>query len=99
MPEKKTESPAPVAQEPTGLQDGRQRAVVDAVLPHVDGGRFPVKRVAGEPFEVTAHCFTDGHDVVRVMLRWRAEEVDSWLASRQSWTAHDARKDESNVEA
>ena len=56
------------------VQDGRRRAVVDAVLPHVDGGRFPVKRVAGEPFEVTAHCFTDGHDVVRVMLRWRAED-------------------------
>lgn len=74
MPDPKTASPAPVAQELPGLQDGRQRAVVDAVLPHVDGGRFPVKRVAGEPFEVTAHCFTDGHDVVRAMLRWRAED-------------------------
>ena len=46
-------------------------AVIDAVLPAVDSGRFAVKCVAGEPFTVTAHCFSDGHDALRVMLRWR----------------------------
>src|ERR1041385_7754202 len=55
--------------------DGRVRAVVDALLPVVDGGRFAVKCVAGEPFTVEAHCFTDGHDALRVMLRWRAEDA------------------------
>ncbi|RYF08029.1 MAG: alpha-1,4-glucan--maltose-1-phosphate maltosyltransferase [Comamonadaceae bacterium] len=54
---------------PCGL-DGRARVVIDAVLPCVDAGRFPAKHVAGEPFKVTAHCFTDGHDVPRVMLQW-----------------------------
>lgn len=56
------------------VEDGRIRAVIDAVLPNVDGGRFAVKRVAGESMTVTAHCFTDGHDILRVMLRWRKEE-------------------------
>lgn len=56
------------------VEDGRIRAVIDAVLPNVDGGRFAVKRVAGESMAVTAHCFTDGHDVLRVVLRWRKEE-------------------------
>lgn len=51
-------------------EDGRIRAVIDAVHPIVDGGRFPVKRVAGERVEVTAHCFTDGHDSLRVVLQW-----------------------------
>jgi len=55
-------------------EDGRIRAVIDAVLPNVDGGRFAVKRVAGESVAVTAHCFTDGHDALRVMLRWRKED-------------------------
>ncbi|RZJ14915.1 MAG: alpha-1,4-glucan--maltose-1-phosphate maltosyltransferase [Acidovorax sp.] len=55
--------------------DGRARAVVEAVLPAVDAGRFAVKCVAGEPFVVTAHCFTDGHDVLRVMLCWRADDA------------------------
>ncbi|MEO7642747.1 MAG: alpha-1,4-glucan--maltose-1-phosphate maltosyltransferase, partial [Ramlibacter sp.] len=61
-------SPAPVQP-----GDGRIRAVIDAVLPAVDGGRFAVKAIEGQPFLVTAHCFTDGHDVVRAMLRWRAQ--------------------------
>ncbi len=46
------------------------RAVIDAVLPTVDGGRFPSKCIAGEAVEVEAHCFTDGHDKLRVMLRF-----------------------------
>jgi starch synthase (maltosyl-transferring) len=59
---------------PHGMpQEGRVRAVIDAVLPAVDGGRFAVKRVAGERFDVTAHCFTDGHDVLRVLLQWWRE--------------------------
>lgn len=55
---------------------GNVRAVIDAVLPAVDNGRFPVKCVAGERVRVRAHCFTDGHDVLRVQLRWRAQNQD-----------------------
>jgi starch synthase (maltosyl-transferring) len=58
--------------------DGRVRAVIDRVLPQVDGGRFAVKRVAGEALEVEAHCFADGHDVLRAMLLWRAEDAAGW---------------------
>ncbi|RZL54936.1 MAG: DUF3416 domain-containing protein, partial [Variovorax sp.] len=73
--------------------DGRVRAVIDAVLPNVDGGRFAVKRVAGERFDVTAHCFADGHDALRVMLQWRAEgdtavtEVPMVLLNNDIWEA------------
>ncbi|RZL03971.1 MAG: alpha-1,4-glucan--maltose-1-phosphate maltosyltransferase [Rubrivivax sp.] len=73
--------------------DGRQRAVIDAVLPVVDAGRFAVKAIAGEPVRVQANCFTDGHDVLRVVLRWRAEadpvaqEVEMALAYNDEWFA------------
>ncbi len=70
-------SPAPEIERADG-EDGRVRAVIDAVLPNVDGGRFAVKRVAGEALRVQAHCFADGHDVLRVMLRWRAEADADW---------------------
>ena len=69
------------------------RAVIDAVLPSVDGGRFAVKRVAGERMDVTAHCFADGHDVLRVMMQWRAEggsathEVPMTLLNNDIWEA------------
>lgn len=58
--------------------DGRVRAVIDAVHPSVDGGRFAVKRVAGEALEVDAHCFADGHDVLRALLAWRGEDASQW---------------------
>ncbi len=59
--------------------DGRIRAVIDAVRPSVDGGRFAVKRIAGDLIEVEADCFTDGHDVPRVMLLWRPAQSRDWL--------------------
>ncbi|MGO4605247.1 alpha-1,4-glucan--maltose-1-phosphate maltosyltransferase [Variovorax sp. 2RAF20] len=63
--------PVPAAAD---IEKGAVRAVIDAVLPCVDNGRFPVKCVVGERVRVRAHCFTDGHDVLRVQLCWRAHE-------------------------
>jgi starch synthase (maltosyl-transferring) len=42
------------------------------VSPEVDGGRHPVKRTVGETLAVEADAFTDGHDAVAVVLRWRS---------------------------
>ncbi len=62
----------------SGEVDGRVRAVIDAVYPSVDGGRFAAKRAAGDTMTVEADCFTDGHDALRAMLRWRAEAESGW---------------------
>jgi starch synthase (maltosyl-transferring) len=67
--------PAPAPAVPPSaavVPEGRSRAVIDAVLPAVDAGRFPAKRIAGEPVRIEAHCMTDGHDRLRVVLRWQA---------------------------
>jgi starch synthase (maltosyl-transferring) len=58
--------------------DGRARAVVEAVTPQVDGGRFPAKRSVGELLVVEADCFADGHDVVLAQLLWRPESERAW---------------------
>ena len=73
----------PATRPPEIASDGRARAVVDAVLPIVDGGRFAAKGIAGRPFEVTVHAFTDGHDLVRVMLKWRAESAPAHRAGEE----------------
>jgi starch synthase (maltosyl-transferring) len=39
------------------------RAVIEAVAPAVDGGRFPIKRALGEEVVVEADCFADGRRV------------------------------------
>ena len=61
-------NPGARRREPAG---GRVRAVIDAVFPSVDGGRFAAKRTAGQPVRIEAHCFADGHDRLRVVLHWR----------------------------
>ena len=75
-----------------GRSDGRVRAVIDAVSPVVDGGRFLAKRIAGERVCIEAHCFTDGHDQLRVMLAWRSStatesyEVEMQPRGNDVWT-------------
>ncbi len=76
------------------VAEGRVRAVIDAVLPTVDGGRFPAKRIAGEVVGIEAHCFTDGHDKLRVVLRWKLRdsaqadfEINMTALSNDVWTA------------
>jgi starch synthase (maltosyl-transferring) len=88
---KKLKSAAPPL--PNAASDGRRRAVIDAVMPVLDGGRFPVKRIAGESVRVEAHCFTDGHDKLRAVLGWQAlpdgtpYEVEMTAEVNDVWTA------------
>ncbi|HYI21626.1 MAG TPA: alpha-1,4-glucan--maltose-1-phosphate maltosyltransferase [Candidatus Limnocylindrales bacterium] len=56
--------------------DGRRRAVIENVTPRVDDGRFPVKRIVGDRMVVEADAFADGHDEVRVVLRWCGPAAD-----------------------
>src|ERR1051326_7095380 len=53
-------------------------AVIENLQPLIDGGRFPVKRVAGEDLVVEADVFKDGHDVVAAVLRWRLVGERRW---------------------
>jgi starch synthase (maltosyl-transferring) len=47
------------------------RLAIEAVSPSIDGGAFPVKRIAGEAVAVTADLLFDGHDKIAGALRWR----------------------------
>jgi starch synthase (maltosyl-transferring) len=58
--------------------DGRIRVVIENVAPAVDGGRFPIKRVAGETVTVEADCFTDGHDALACRLLYRRDDERAW---------------------
>jgi len=45
--------------------------VIENVQPQLDGGRYPVTRLAGEPVRVTADIFKEGHDDLAAVVRWR----------------------------
>ena len=74
---------------PIDLPDGRVRAVIERILPSVDGGRFPVKRIVGDSVDVTADCFADGHDVVACALLWRQAGATSWNRSPMAALGND----------
>jgi starch synthase (maltosyl-transferring) len=58
--------------------DGRRRAVIENVTPSADGGRFPIKRCAGEAIVVEADVFADGHDRLRCRLLHRKAAHPTW---------------------
>jgi starch synthase (maltosyl-transferring) len=68
--------------DPTG-----PRFLVEDVYPSIDGGRFPVKRIAGEPVEVWADVLRDGHDQIAAELLWRKESEPAWR--REPMAPHD----------
>ncbi len=57
-----------------------QRVIIDRVRPEIDGGRFPVKRTAGEKVKVRADIITDGHDAISGLLLFRHEGAARWQA-------------------
>ena len=52
--------------------------VMENVQPLIDGGRYAVKRAAGQTMRVTADVFKDGHDVIAVVLKWRKAGHKAW---------------------
>ncbi|HEX4215362.1 MAG TPA: maltotransferase domain-containing protein, partial [Candidatus Dormibacteraeota bacterium] len=48
--------------------------MIEAISPCVDGGRFPIKRVAGDTVTVEADIFADGHDELLCRLLYRGPD-------------------------
>jgi starch synthase (maltosyl-transferring) len=59
--------------DPTG-----PRFLVEDIYPSVDGGRYPIKRIAGEPIEVWVDLLREGHDQLAAELLWRKESATEW---------------------
>jgi len=59
--------------DPTG-----PRFLIEDIFPSVDGGRYPVKRIFGEPIEVWADLLREGHDQLAAALLWRKESAKDW---------------------
>jgi len=70
-----------------------ERIYIENVYPSVDAGRFAVKRIVGEPVEVWADIFRDGHALLAAELLWRPDNTDKWqrvamrLDGNDRWTA------------
>ena len=60
--------------------------LIEDIYPAIDGGRFAVKRIAGERVEVWADVYRDGEAVVSAALLWRPEpDREAARADDSSW--------------
>jgi len=80
-------------------RDGRVRAVIEGITPHVDHGRFAVKRVVGDRVVVEADCFADGHDVLACVLRYRHDDDAVWHETSMTALGNDRWRGEFAVTA
>ena len=62
----------------TSLPKTRTRIQVQRVWPMLDCGRYPVKRTVGDEVDVWADVFSDGHDVLRAVVRSRPPGARRW---------------------
>jgi starch synthase (maltosyl-transferring) len=67
----------------------RQRVIIEGVRPEIDGGRFAIKRTAGEKMVVEADIFTDGHEVIAAVLLHRREGDETWIESPMTTLVND----------
>ena len=54
------------------------RIQIERVWPQLDCGRYPVKKTLGEPVDVWADIFRDGHEVLRAAVRYRRTGARRW---------------------
>jgi starch synthase (maltosyl-transferring) len=60
-------------------EEGRKRVVIEGVVPEIDAGRFPIKRIIGEETVVEADILADGHDALSCALLYRKEGDPKWI--------------------
>ena len=52
--------------------------LIEDIYPLIDGGRFAVKRIAGDRVEVWADIYRDGDATISAALIWRGEQDREW---------------------
>ncbi|MBC7794415.1 MAG: alpha-1,4-glucan--maltose-1-phosphate maltosyltransferase [Clostridia bacterium] len=58
-----------------------EHIIIEAVTPQVDFGSHPVKTIVGTAVVVEADAFRDGHDLIRVCLKWKRKRDRSFQSA------------------
>ncbi len=65
--------------------DGRRRVVIEDVMPQIDAGMHPVRRICGDTLLVSAAIFADGKDEIAARVLFRPSGQKRWrFASMQA---------------
>lgn len=63
--------------------------IIEDIQPRVDCGRYPVKRVIGDTFEVSADIFREGHDALAAVLLFKTREEAGWRETEMRFVDND----------
>jgi starch synthase (maltosyl-transferring) len=66
------------------------RIVIENVMPQIDGGINPIKRVVNQNVNVVADVFSDGHDVIECCVKYKNEYDKKWREVRMQPTENDS---------
>jgi starch synthase (maltosyl-transferring) len=74
------ESASPVSSAGAAGPHGQpwNRVAIERLSPRIDGGRFPIKRIAGDPVAVEAAIVADGHELVSAVVLHRRAGEEAW---------------------
>lgn len=74
---------------PTRLQDGHKRIVIESIKPSIHKGEYPIKRTPGETVKIQSIIFIDGHDTVHAELLYRHQSEKRWQKKKFSFLGND----------
>lgn len=60
------------------LELSGNRIAIEKVMPEIDGGRFPAKRMVGDRLTVEADIFVDGHEKLAASFQIKAIDETDW---------------------
>jgi len=63
--------------------------IIEDVRPSVDGGKYPVKWIAGDPLTVKADIFKDGHDVIAAAVEYKKKSDKAWQSVPMKFLEND----------
>jgi starch synthase (maltosyl-transferring) len=66
------------------------RIVIENVMPQLDGGVNPIKRIVNQNVNVSADVFSDGHDVIECCVKFKHEKSKKWQEVRMEPTVNDS---------
>ena len=70
-----------------------QTVTIENLWPQIEGGKYPVKRIPGEPVTVYADIFKEGHEIISAVVKWRDAGTRKWnetpmtAIGNDRWTA------------
>ncbi|MCZ8144611.1 alpha-1,4-glucan--maltose-1-phosphate maltosyltransferase [Flavobacterium sp.] len=76
----------------------QRRVILENIVPQVDNGIFPIKRIVGQSVQVTADVLADGHDVLEAAIQYKFEKDKKWTEVRMHALPNDVFSGQFTVE-